>query len=372
MSDEVDRMLRDDAQRKVPGSPPPSFDRFMSEAMAKRPSDRRLTPLALVAAVIAFACLVGLPYFVRERSHPIAQAPATTHVPWSGGSAASTGPSPSLLPEAPQGLAVCDDSAFTGSVSSSPDASGGVQFRVVLTSTASERCMMPSGVNGPTVSLFDASGRQLATGTNKLLYAVKGVSAVRPGQVVTFTATWDQWCGPATVTGKATLKVWLGRESSGLLRSGKTLPASFDAVPACRTDIGRDSDLFASGFGIFDAGALGTLTAALDVPHSVAAGGTLHSKVTLSNNLTVAVGLTPCPAFVQKLQDSTGKVTAAAVSALNCSAAPKTIRPGDVVELELQFRIPASIAGKYYLNWHWRDDSCCDDPASAVVVVTRS
>lgn len=370
MSDDVDRMLHHDANRGSLGPPPPSFDRLMSAAMVQRRRDRRLAPLVLVASVIAFACLVSLPYFVFGQSHPVAQAPVTAHVPWSIGAAPSAAPSPSVFPEAPLGLPVCDDSSFTGSVSTSPTATGGLQFSVVLTSTASERCMIAS--HGPTVSFFDAAGRKLATGTNKLLYASKGVSAVRRGQVVKFMATWDQWCGAVPVTGEGTLEVWLEREPVGGLGSGKKMPASIDAVPTCNADIAHDSDLFASDFEVLESGELGTLTAALDVPHSVVSGHMLHSKVVLSNHSTVAVALTPCPAFVQTLQSSAGNVTATEVSVLNCSAAPKTIRPGDVVELDLQFRMPASTAGKYDLTWHWRDTPCCDDEASGAILVTPS
>ncbi len=370
MSDDVDRMLQDDANREILGPPPPSFDRLMSAAMTQRRRDRRLTPLALAASVIAFACLVSLPYFVLGRSHRAAQASATAHVPWVVGAAPSAAPSPSVLPAAPPGLPVCDDSSFTGSASASPTATGNLQFNVVLTSTASERCTIDP--HGPTVSLFDAAGHQLATGTNTLLDGVKGVAGVRQGQVIKFTATWDQWCSEAPVKGEGTLKIWMGRKPGGRLGSGKEIAASIDIVPTCHAAIGRNSDLFASESEILESGGLGTLTAKLDAPQSAVAGGILFSKVTLANHSTATVALTPCPVFVQALESSAGYVTATEVSVLNCSAAPKTIRPGDVVELDLQFRIPASTAGKYDLLWHWRDTPCCDDEASDAIIVTRS
>jgi hypothetical protein len=96
-------------------------------------------------------------------------------------------------------------------------------------------------------------------------------------------------------------------------------------------------------------GPLNSLTATLDAPQTVARGAVLTYRVTLLNQTSAAVALSPCPSYTEVLGAGAGAVQQTLV--LNCQAGA-SIAAGAAATYEIELTVPASMPpGDTKLAW---------------------
>ena len=231
-----------------------------------------------------------------------------------------------------------DDVKFTGY------GNGGAIAVIALKNQGTQACRLDGT---PQVRLVKDGGPQqvnTALGRPPLIfpdtaYPLSSLLAVKPGEVVGLTITWDNWCD-RQIPGKKRLPPSAVRIT--LPGGNGHVDAGYNAVPACH-DPKMPSDIGVSPFETAKVQATAPWTSAAitaSVPGQPLAGKrgeVLKYTVVLKNTSAATIDFDRCPAYVQQLVPA-GQVE---VYNLDCAKA-KPIAPGKSEGFSMEIRVPKS------------------------------
>jgi hypothetical protein len=272
--------------------------------------------------------------------------PTADIVPWS-----SETPQPFITPApaAPSDAAACAVDQVSAGVAGWQGATGSMLGGFLIWNTSGEPCRL---TGRPSIAIRDATGHRLAV-TNipapepplrPIVLPANQPAPVlfeeAPGGLAQVTIQWFNWCG-ADPAEPMSLAITL--PEGGVLQT----PVVMGGVPRC-DEASTGSSVSVAAFGATpgpspsDPAAVPAeaLKVALEVPDQATAGQTLHYVIALTNPTASAIGLRPCPAYMERVNAVGGGV--AVDYLLDCAGVP-TIAPGASVRFAMELDIPASM-----------------------------
>lgn len=310
---------------------------------------RRRRNLAIAGVAVAVALLVGVPALLVNQhgaalppahpSPPASPSPAVTAVPWldQPGIMPTTG-----VPAARPTATPCteNDLAQTAKVVGANGAAGTQIQTIALSVVGTRRCTL---AGSPTLLVRDGSGNLFTPPSDRNFPppypAGQEPATVDPGEAALVTIDTSLSCNGGIgdrVFTEVYLKVGAGRVRVDQLR----LDYTCDAVSVGRWY--RPTGQQEAPAPLTDAG----ITASIQAPASVAAGGRLEYVVTLANPNDSAVDLNPCPVYRQTFYKSSALLT------LNCTQGPTSLAAHSSVSYAMRIQVPDyAPAGPAPLSW---------------------
>ena len=279
-------------------------------------------------------------------------------IPWIG-AAPTTVPSPTAA-AIPPGTPVCGPDDLTATAGWQ-GATGPMAGAITATDASQHDCLLDGSpqlvqLRSDTAILtpitFEAAteagpGSQPGSGADPVL--------LRPGEQAGAFLLWEDWCRP---TGPVTsLLVTLPGGGSPLVATPGAPDSTIGSTPRCDTPT-ADSTLTAFAFVPVEPPepSFGPqpIAVSLSVPSTTTAGGDLAFTVSLTNEGSQPIPLTPCPTYREGLiiDGQALKPPGTLRYLLNCAAGSGTLAPGASTTFQMRYSVPGTVApGTVELLW---------------------